>query len=30
MLQDFGVAKVPELKPEQYAAVIAAAKKATA
>jgi hypothetical protein len=30
VLQQFGVAKVPELKPEQYAAVMAAAKEATA
>jgi hypothetical protein len=30
VLKEFGVAKAPELKPEQYAAVVAAAKKAMA
>jgi len=30
VLKEFGVAKAPELKPEQYPAVVAAAKKAMA
>jgi antitoxin (DNA-binding transcriptional repressor) of toxin-antitoxin stability system len=30
VLKEFGVAKAPELKPEQYAAVVAAAQKAMA